>query len=460
MTQSSILNSPPGPKGSLVGGNLPEMRRGPLQFFSKYARQFGDIFGYRLYHVHAYFLNHPDYIEEILVTNARNIHKGRSLQGNKLLFGEGLLTSEGDFWLRQRRLSQPAFHRERIAGYAGVMVERAQRMMDGWRDGQVCDIHQEMMQVTLDIAGRTLFDVDLATDARDVAPALEAIMDANVAAKRLFAPPDYIPTPANVRYRKAVERLERVVYRIIQQHRERTDHPRDLLSMLLDARDEDGSRMSDRQLRDEVITLLLAGHETTAVALSWAWYLLGQNPEAERKLHNEVDALADHQPGIADLPRLRYCEMVVNEAMRLYPPAWAIIRTLQKEIKIGDYTLPAGSSVLMSPYVMHRDPRYFSDPEKFIPQRWAGDFAKKLPKFAYFPFGGGPRVCIGNAFAMMEAVLLLASIAQRFRIVPNPNQTVTPTPAITLRPKPGIRVTLEKRSGAGHLARASSPTSR
>ncbi len=439
---------PPGPKGHLVSGNLPEFRRDPLGFLTQCARQYGDIVRLRFYLIPAVLLNHPDTIERVLVTRSRDFAKGRGLEISRRIFGNGLLTSEGDFWLRQRRLSQPAFHRERIAAYGKVMVSYAERLLASWRDGECRDVHDDMMRLTLEIVAKTLFDADVAGEAREVGEALEVFMEQFVSLRSLSRRliPESVPTPWNLRYRKAIERLDGIVHGIIRRRRASGRDAGDLLSMLLNAQDEDGSRMTDQQLRDEAVTLFLAGHETTALALSWAWVLLSGHPEVEAKLVAELkEALNGRSPEVTDLPRLRFTEQVVMETMRLYPPAWGIGRKALRDFEAGRYRVPAGTQIAMSQWVMHRDPRFYDDPERFNPGRWTEDFQKRLPNFAYFPFGGGPRVCIGASFAKMEAVLLLATIAQRFRLTLVPGHPVTPFPAITLRPKDGIKVTLTRR---------------
>jgi len=445
----SAARIPSGPKAHFLLGNLPEFRRDPLSFLSMCARDYGDVVLIRVAHLKAYILNHPDYIEEVLVTKNRSFIKDRTLRRRpfRLFFGNGLLTSEGDQWLRERRLAQPAFHRDRLAVYAQAMVSYAERMMDNWRDGEIRDVHRDMMRLTLEILTNTLFDTDVARDAEEVAAALEIVMDRFAPQGSLVRILDnYLPTLGWIRFQKAVRRLDEIIYRMTARRRNRNEDRGDLLSMLLSARDEDGSGMTDQQLRDEILTLLLAGHETTALALSWAWYLLAQHPKVEAKLVEELQSmLGGRPPAISDLPRLRYAESIIKESMRLYPPAWNIGRQAVSDTEIGGYCVPAGTQVYLSQWAVHRDPRYYDNPEEFNPGRWTDGLEKRLPKYAYFPFGGGPRLCIGNSFAMMEAVMLLASIAQRFQLVIAPSHTVTVWPSLTLRPKRGIRVVLHRR---------------
>jgi cytochrome P450 len=444
------MKRPPGPKPRFPIGNMPLAGADPLSVFLGWAREFGDIFYYRAAWIHVYFLNHPDLIEAVLVRNYQNFLKDHVVRKSRWFFGDGLLTNEGESWLRQRRLSQPAFHRERIASYAKTMTGYAEQMLASWnkdnKNGKTCDIHQEMMQLTLRIVVRALFSVE-SDEVGEISAAMNVLMR-NSVGLRLLLPPiaRYLPTPAMNEFRRSIKQLDKTVYGIIAQRRKDESDSGDLLSMLMQARDEDGGRMTDKQLRDEVMTFLLAGHETTALALSWTWYLLARNPEAEQKLHEELDRVLDGRvPTFADLPALSNAERVIKESLRLYPPAWGLARTVIKEFELGGYRIPAGSNVVMSTWVVHRDPRYFPEPEKFDPDRWLPEGAQKLPKFAYFPFGGGPRQCIGASFAMMEATLLLAAIAQRFQFRAVSNDPITPTPSFTLRPKLGIRMRLEKR---------------
>src|SRR6266567_2023913 len=448
---------PPGPKPYFLVGNMPLASHDPLAVFSAWAREFGDIFYYRAIWINVFFLNHPDLIESVLVRNYQSFLKDHVMRKSRWFFGDGLLTNEGESWLRQRRLSQPAFHRDRIASYAKIMTDYTQRTLANWRDGETRDMHQEMMQLTLRMVVRVLFGVE-AEEIGKISAAMNVLMR-NSSGVRLLLPPvaRYMSTPAMIEFRRGVRQLDDTVYGIIARRRAGKSDSGDLLSMLMQARDEDGSQMTDKQLRDEVMTFLLAGHETTALALSWTWHLLGQNPEAEGKLHEELDqALGGRVPGFADLQALRYAERVIKESMRLYPPAWGLARTVIKEFEIGGYRVPAGANVVMSTWIMHRDPRYFPEPEKFDPDRWLPEKVQGLPKFAYFPFGGGPRQCIGAAFAMMEATLLLATIAQRFRFRRVAGHPIVPVPSFTLRPKYGIKMMLQARQPAGSVEREAS----
>ncbi|HZG50991.1 MAG TPA: cytochrome P450, partial [Pyrinomonadaceae bacterium] len=378
-------------------------------------------------------------------------HKGRALQRAKRLLGEGLLTSEGEYHRRQRRLAQPAFHRKRIDSYGALMVEYAARDSDRWQDGETRDIAHEMMRLTLAIVGKTLFDADVESEADEIGGALTQILE--LFQMLLLPYSEYLerlPLPANRRFTRARAALDAVIYRIIEERRASGTDRGDLLSMLLVAQDEEDSAsggMSDEQLRDEVMTIFLAGHETTANALAWTWYLLAQNPEAEARLHAELDAVLEggRLPTVEDLPRLRYTEMVLAESMRLYPPAWVIGRLAIKDYAVGGAVAEKGALVLLSQYVMHRDARFFPDPLRFDPERWTPEAKESRPQYSYFPFGGGARRCIGEGFAWMEGTLLVAAIARRWRMRLVSGHAVVPHPRITLRPKHGIRMTLEDR---------------
>lgn len=440
---------PPGPKRNLLQANFISFRRDPLSFMEKLARNYGDISYFKLGPQEVFFLNHPDYVKDVLVTHHQSFMKGRALQRSKRLLGEGLLTSEGEFHRRQRRLAQPAFHRQRIASYAEVMTDYAARMTERWHDGETLDISREMMRLTLSVVGKTLFDADVESEADEIGEALTTVMELFDMLMVPFSEwLEKLPLPQNRRFQRAKERLDLTIYRMIEERRRSGEDRGDLLSMLLLSDDEEGKTggMTDEQVRDEAMTIFLAGHETTANALSWTWYLLSEHTEVETKLHAELDAvLGSRLPEMSDVAQLKYTEMVLAEAMRLYPPAWAIGRLSLKEHEIGGYTIPARSLILVSPYMMHRDARYFPVPERFDPERWTTEARESRPQFSYFPFGGGPRRCIGEGFAWMEGILLIATIAQRWRMRLVPGHPVKAHPVITLRSKHGIRMTLERR---------------
>jgi cytochrome P450 len=425
---------PPGPRPHFLSGHLPEMRRDLLDFYLRSARDYGDCVSLRFGLRRVFFINHPTLIEQVL--HSRHFTKHYALRMNRLLLGNGLLTSEGDFWLRQRRLIQPVFQRERLLSYAPDMTAYTKRQIDCWRDGDVRDLHAEMRQLTLAIAAKTLFGADVAGQSEEVGRALKDAMGTfGQRFFRIIRIPESLPTPGNLRIRQAIRRLDDILYGLINQRRVQGQQ-KDLLSILLHARHEsDGTGMTDKQLRDEAMTLFLAGHETTALALAWCWYLLAQHAEIVDKLQTELHQVLDGRlPTVADLPNLRYTEMIVQEVMRLYPPAYAIGRQAIQACTIGGYRVPSGSTILMSQWVIHRDPRFYDDPERFYPERWADGLAKRLPRYAYFPFGGGTRICIGNTFALLELPLVLACIAQRYRFSLTEGLVVRPRPQLTLQP--------------------------
>lgn len=442
-------NRPPGPKTRLISGVMRDYQADPLGFATRCVREYGDVVSARFLYVPCFFIYHPDYIEQVLVTEQRNFIKSVSLQTPfmRRLVGNGLLSSEGDFWKRQRRLAQPAFHRERINVYSQTMTAYTERMMASWQAGETRDVHEDMMQLTLEIVAKTLFDADVTDTAREVGQLLSIIVEPfSYQASFKWILDNRLPTPMHRRFHRTAQRLDEIVFGIINEHRANQSDRGDLLSMLLAAQDEDGSQMTDQQLRDEAMTLFLAGHETTALTMSWTWYLLAQHPEVEAKLMTEIESvLGGRTPTVADLPALKYADQVIKEAMRLYPPAYAMGRQALQEFELGGYRIPAKAQIFFFQYVTHRDPRYFAEPEKFQPERWTTDFVKQLPRYAYFPFGGGPRLCIGNSFAMMETVLILTTMAQRFKLKLKSGQTITPLPSITLRPANGVKMILEKR---------------
>jgi cytochrome P450 len=444
---------PPLSKGKPLVGHLLDFRGDRLGFLMGLVKQHGNVVRFKMGPLDLYLVNEPEIIKDVLVTNNKNFVKSRGLEMAKRFLGEGMLTSEGEFHRRQRRLAQPAFHRQRIASYARVMTEYAARLADEWQPGATVDMSQEMMRLTLEIVGKTLFDADVAGDAREIGAALTEIMHLfNSALTMPFAGLlEKLPLPSTRRFEKARARLDSVMYRIIDERRAGGVDRGDLLSMLLHARDEegDGGGMTDLQVRDEAMTIFIAGHETTANAMTWTWYLLSEHPEAEAKLHAEIDAaLEGRLPTADDVARLTYTEMVLAESMRLYPPAWTIGRRALNDYRFGELHVPAGSIILMSQYVTHHDSRFYPDPFHFDPERWTPEAQASRPKFSYFPFGGGPRVCIGEPFAWMEAVLLTATVARKWRMRLAHGQKVEPEPLVTLRPKHGMRLTLELREGA------------
>jgi cytochrome P450 len=434
---------PPGPRAFLPGAHLRALQYRPLQFLTGLARTYGDASRFKVGPQPIYFFAHPEQVREVLVTKNASFMKGLALQRTKVVLGEGLLTSEGELHKRQRRLAQPAFHRDRIQRYGEVMVEQAALARDRFRDGEEVDVAHAMMRLTLAVVAKTLFGANVDDEADEIGAALTELM---LMFPLLVHPLSELliklPLPRVRRFKRALARLDRTIYGLIAERRKSDADHGDLLSMLLLATDTegDGAGMSDQQLRDEAITIFLAGHETTANALAWTWYLLARNPEAEDELHRELDdVLQGRLPSPADYPRLKYTEMVLAESMRLYPPAWGIGRFALEEVQIGDWHVPKRGLVLLSQYVTHRDARFWPDPERFDPTR----FRESHAKYAYFPFGGGTRVCIGEGFAWMEGVLLLATIAQRWRFTASGE--ADPVALITLRPKDGLRMNAHRR---------------
>lgn len=392
--------------------------------------------------------NDPHLVEEVLVKRHKSYRKDKGFTVLKRMLGNGLLTSEGEFHLRQRRLIQPAFHKQRIASYADCMVSYARGLEKGWEDGAEVDMMREMMAVTLSIIGKTMFSAEVSGDAGKVADALNVViayheMHAIAFVGWIF---ERLPLKASRLFRAGMKELDDTIYRMIDEHLKAGEDSGDLMSMLLMARDEDGSQMDMKQIHDEAITLFLAGHETTALAMTWTWYLLSQNPEVEAKLHEELDrVLAGRDATVEDVEQLDYTRRVFMESMRLYPPAWGFGREALDAHQLGPHQVRKGQVVVMSPYMMHRMPQWFEEPESFDPDRWLPERAAKLPKFAYFPFGGGQRKCIGENFAWMEGILLLATLAQHWAPRLSPNARVGLDPKITLRPRWGMKMILRKR---------------
>src|SRR5262249_37441741 len=451
--------APPGPRLSLItslayrpgGGN-------PLDFFTGIAREYGDVVYYRMAGEQLFLVGAPQLVKDILVTNNRNFTKSRGLERTRRLLGNGLLTSEGAFHLRQRRMMQPAFHRERVAAYGHTMVDYADRMRREWTDGRTVDVAREMNRLTLSIVGKTLLGADVEAQAATVGEALTGVIESFWMMMLPFADVlEKLPVPKLRRARTARARLDAIIYRLIAERRASGRDHGDLLSMLLAAQDDEerdapggssgGGVMTDQQVRDEAMTIFLAGHETTANALTWTWYLLSGAPDVRAALHAEIDrVLQGRLPTVADIPSLPYVERVVTESMRLYPPAWLIGRRAIADYPIGQYVAPARSILVMSPFIIQRDARYYRAPERFDPDRWTPEFRASLPRFAYFPFGGGPRQCIGEPFAWMELILIVATIAQQWDLRLAPGHPVELQPLITLRAKHGMRMTVAARA--------------
>lgn len=445
-----------GPRPLPVLGHLLDFGRDPLGFLERVTREYGCGVKVRVEAERdTYIVTHPEHVEEVLVHTGRTFQKGYQRHPiMRLVLGNGLVTSEGDFWLRQRRLAQPAFHRARIAEYSETMVRFTDRMLWGWQSGRELELTEAMSRLTMEIIAQTVFDVDLHGDPRagQVGHAVTTMLDEygrqmTSAVRALMERlPVRLPVPGEARLRGAVRELDALMLALVAERRAEGADRGDLLSMFLAARDEDGSGMTDAQLRDELITLFLAGHETTANTLAWALFLLSEHPEVEGKLHAELaSVLGGHAPGAADFPRLVYTQQVVKEVLRLYPPVWWVSREPLGDWVCDDVLVPAGSEVGLSPWVMHREAAFYPEPLAFQPERWTLEFETGLPRYAYFPFGGGPRLCIGNTFALMEAVLVLATVTQRYHLEVLDPARVVPEPSLTLRPRGGLRVRLHRR---------------
>lgn len=451
VVSSTSRRVPPGPKPRLLLGNALELRRDAPAFVLDLRRRYGDIARYQVLRSQMYMLSHPDYVKHVLQDNHRNYGKNSfAYRALRIVLGNGLLTSQGDFWLRQRRLAQPAFHRQRVAGFSETMIAATLDMLRDWESyathGQVFDVAEEMMRLTLRITGEALFSIDLADEAGEVGQAVASgIEQLTGRFLRAVAPPLWVPTPENRRFNNVLQTLDRVVYEIISERRRGQEDRGDLLSISMMAQDEEtGERMDDQQLRDEVMTMVLAGHETTANALAWTWYLLAQSPEVEAKLAAELAVVLDGRvPTLSDLPQLPYTLMVVQEGLRLYPPVYSYHRSAIAEDEIGGYPIAPGQALSISPFVVHRHPDFWPDAETFDPERFTPERMAGRHRFAYIPFAAGPRQCIGRDFALIEAQLIIATVAQRYRLRLVPGQTMTLQTAVTLRPRHGVKVTLE-----------------
>jgi cytochrome P450 len=465
---SQITKYPPGPSYKIPGKLVREFMSDPIKTLTRIASQYGDISYFKLGREHVYLINNPDFIEKILIYDHRNFKKGKRLQIAKGLLGEGLVTSEGELHTRQRHLVQPIFLPKQIKSYGDIMIDYAIEMANKWKDGETVDINKEMMELTLGIICKSVLNYDVESEAQQVGKALTVVRNYS---KRLQNPIgqvlDKVPILPKVRgAHHAMQQLNTLVYGLILERRGKEAKYNDLLSKLLLAQDTEPSmrseignsseKMSDQQVRDEVMTIFVAGHETTANALTWTFYLLSENEDVERRLHEELDSVYSSSENIDkegnkslttnDLPKLLYTEKVFRESMRMFPPVWTIGRFVENDYQVGGFNISAGSSILMSQYVMHHNSKYFHEPDKFNPDRWTDEFKTHLPRFSYFPFGGGIRGCIGESFAWMEGVLLVATLARRWQMRKVPTQRVKLDPAITLRPKYGMKMKLKLRT--------------
>lgn len=428
---------PPGPGPLGIFRTHYEFMTDQVGFVRKMRRRYGVASTFRLGTFQTMLFCDPELIEEVLMRKHDAFHKDAITHDLDELLGRGLLTAEGDFWRRQRKLAAPALKRRQIEAYADWMVELTNAELDGWKDGEELELHHRMMALTLRIVVKTLFNLEMEEQVDEIGEAIDTTME--VFHKFTHTPwrfvPEQVPTPLSRRFDEAVEALDRVVYSLIEKRRASSEEGDDLLYRFLIAADDDGNHMTDKQLRDETLTMFLAGHETTALAVTYAWYLLSTNRDVAQELFREVDdVLGDRPATVADVGRMPYLKMVVQETLRMYSPAWIIGREPQRDVQIGPYRVPRGTQVLLPQSVMHYEERWFPDPYRFQPERWADDYEKSLPRFVYFPFGGGPRVCIGNHFAMMEAMLLIATMAQRFEFRNRMDGELRVQPSVTLRP--------------------------
>jgi cytochrome P450 len=453
-TANPIAATAPGPRGHLLFGLTPALRRAPLQTIVNAWRQYGDVvqlhFGGPF---RGYLLAHPDAAKHVLQDHNANYGKVPWYNEKfKSLIGEGLFTSEGSLWMRQRRLAQPAFHRQRLAALGTIMTDAAEEMLRRWEPfaaaGRALDVRAEMMRLAMAVVARALLGGDVNDEAETIGHAIDIAIDHTYQRMESYLDlPGRLPLPSTRRFARARAQLDAIVYRIIAERRRSDGDRGDLLSMLLAARDEDtGEGMSDAQVHDEVMTIFLAGHETTAVALTWTWYLVSRHPHVAERLHAELGTvLGGRTPTVEDLPDLKYAEMLIQETLRLFPPAWLMTRLAREEDEIGGYRIPARTPVYLCPYITHRHPAFWENPEGVDPERFSPERSAGRPRYAYFPFGGGPRQCIGSAFALMEAQLAVATIAQRYRLDLVPGQRITLDPKITLRPRYGLLMTAHPR---------------
>lgn len=440
---------PPGPRGLPLIGEAPSFARDPLAFLTGVAEKYGDIANFRLGGIDVYFVRHPDLVREVLITQRASFTMTSLRAKINAVVGEGLFTSRGELHARQRRLMLPVFRKSRIEAYAGQMAELSRRARDQWQSGAIVDIADEMMKLTMLIAAQALFEQDIGSDTQAVSHNIDVVLEFFTRLSSPFLKLSLaLPLPSSRRFKKAVRDLDTVIYRMIERRRDTAGSGKDLLSLLMQARDDQTNvQMTEKQLRDEVLTLLIAGHETTANVLAWIFYLLAKHPDAEQRLHDEARAVLGGRAAFtaADIERLARTRRVMQEGLRLYPPGWFIGREAQTDVKLGGYTVPRGAVVMMSQYVTHRDARFFEEPERFKPERWEGDLEDRLPRGAYFPFSAGDRHCIGEGFAWQEALLILATLAERWKFELVPGQNIRPRPSVTLRPDGPIKMIVRPR---------------
>jgi len=445
------VKNPPGPEpGRKMLRNLPELRDNPIGFFMDMSRKYGGLVRILVPTQKIYLVSKPAYVRHILQTNQRNYLKGESVDAARPLIGNGLASSDGDFWLRQRRLMQPAFHHRRLRSLIPIMQDTTQEMMKRWNSLEVGDetveLTSEMMKLTLQVIVKTMFSTDVSDEVDTIGKAFLDVL--SVINRRSWGQnrlPDWFPTPDNIRMWRAIRTLDQQVFKIIERRRKSGADLDDLLGMLLSARDQEtGEGMNDQQLRDEVLTIFFAGHETTALSLTWAITLLNRHPETEKRLRSEItEVLGKRLPTFDDLHKLKYTRMVLDETLRLYPPAWVFVRAVHEEDEIDGYQIPSDAFIILSPYITHRDPDLWEEPEKFDPDRFNPEREDNKPKFAYYPFGGGPRQCIGRDFALMEAQIVLAMILQHYQVRVVDERDIEPQFFVTLRPKNDVLVKIK-----------------
>jgi cytochrome P450 len=441
------IERPPRPKGKIISGSYFDFFQNQLDFLSNCAKNHGDIVYFRFFHLPIYLLNHPDLIEEVFSKNSANFRKAKTVRApsQRLLFGNSLLVSEGDIWLRQRRAIQPAFHNNFIGDYSKIVVETAQEFINKWKAGETRLINEDLVDLTFAVASKTFFGIDGSSE-KEIIRELINLNKSIFSKQNRFSWfwDNFLPTPGNLQFRKAIRRVNKLISNLIHERRAQNNDKKDLLSIQLSIENGETESLTEKQLRDDIITIFIAGHETTAVTLSWIWVLLAQHPEEFAKLQAELkEVLNGRAPTFSDLPKLRRTIGIIKESLRLYPPNRSTAREAINECKIGGYLMPAGAQVVMPQWVVHRDERFFDSPDEFIPDRWTEEFERRLHKYAYFPFGGGARLCIGRSFAMMEAAMILAVIAQKFQITLNSQEKIEPVPLVLLRPKNELKVTLK-----------------